>query len=137
MPSGEPVFRPPVLDDLLAVRPQIESALVYCGGTHEFADVVGLVLTGRMQMWMKDASVILTEVVNYPRKRICAVFLAAGNQEDLKAMVPGIERWAVAQGCSEGAIFGRKGWLRSFLQADGWEVDPRVTLTRRLGMGSV
>ena len=128
-----PVFRGPTVQDLLAVRPQIESALVYANGCYTFDDIVGMVLSGRVQFWWRGQSIILTEVVNHPRKRVLVPLLAAGNQEDLKVMAAGVEMWAVAQGCSEVWLTGRKGWLRSFLKDDGWEQDDKITLHRALG----
>ena len=106
------------------------------GGTLVSAAPEGLpvlVLSGRVQLWWRGQSIILTEVVNHPRKRVLVPLLAAGNQEDLKVMAAGVEMWAVAQGCSEVWLTGRKGWLRSFLKDDGWEQDDKITLHRALG----
>jgi hypothetical protein len=126
-------FRRVSLDDVLAVRPQIEAALAYGNGCYTFDDVAMLLLAGRFQMWRRGGSIVLTELQTFPRKRICVAFLAAGKQDELAALVPGIEQWAIGQGCTEGWLTGRKGWARSFLtKQDGWTWDEKITLYRPL-----
>jgi hypothetical protein len=106
--------------DLVHYRALIESALVHTGGTHTFEDVAALVASGDMRCWPAPHSIILTEIITYPRKRIGHVFLAAGNLAEIEAMTPVIIAWSKTQGCVGAQMWGRKGWERTFLTRTGW-----------------
>lgn len=100
---------------------QIEAALHYAGGTHTFSDIRDQVQAGRLQFWAGPQSVVITEIITYPRKKILNFFLAGGNMEELQAMYAGLIEWGRAEGCSGAVIAGRKGWARSFLtRNEGW-----------------
>ena len=105
------------LDD---ARPHIEAALQYSGGTHTFEDIREMVSTGRLQFWPGPHSAIVTEIIEYPRQRTLHYFLAGGQMAELRAMLPEIDAWGRAQGCTSASLAGRPGWSRSFLQHEGW-----------------
>lgn len=105
--------------NVLDYRALIESALAYSGGTHEFADIVDGVVSGRMQLWPADRGVAVTEIVEYPRKRVLHVFLAAGEMDQLIDMIGDAERWGFAHGCKYVTVAGRTGWRR-VLGKHGW-----------------
>lgn len=105
--------------DLEAYRPQIEAALAYSGGTHIFEDVVQGVIDGRMQAWVNDDTIAITEVIAYPRKRTLHCFLAGGKASRIIEMMPSAMQWGRAQGCTSFTIAGRKGWMR-VLAKHGW-----------------
>jgi hypothetical protein len=100
-------------------RDLIESALAYSGGTHDYGDVVDAVIAGRMQIWPAPRGVAITEIIEYPRKKALHVFLAAGEMDQLIAMVASAEAWGFAQGCKYVTMAGRKGWSR-VLAKHGW-----------------
>ena len=102
-------------------RAQIERALVYSGGTHDFEDIVELVESGEAQFWPGEDSAVVTQVVEYPRAKQLHVWVAAGNLAGLEAMVPEIEAWAKEQGCTGATMIGRPGWERTFLARMGWK----------------
>lgn len=107
--------------DISAYRRYIESALVYTPGTHTYDDVVAMVAAGKAQFWPGPASVIITEIVDYPQKRVLNIFLAAGTLSELEAMSSALQDWAVTQGCQAVFLTGRRGWERTFLARTGWE----------------
>jgi hypothetical protein len=108
--------------DLGAHRSQIEAALAYAGGTHTFEDIQAGVEAGSLQYWPGPRSVVITEIIQYPRSRALNFFLAGGELPELEAMYPLIEEWGRAQGCTVAVMSGRKGWERSFLtRKEGWE----------------
>lgn len=129
---GAPDAKRITLDDILAYRRQIEAALAHGNGCYAFSDIVGLILAGRFQMWAKGESLVLTEVADYPQKRVAVAFLAAGRQDELAAMTPALEEWAKASGCTEAWITGRKGWAKSYLTKSGWSLNEKVTLSKSL-----
>jgi hypothetical protein len=113
-------------------RPLIESGLSYTCGTHLFEDVAAMVAAGTLTFWSGPQSVVLTEVLQSPRKKILNVWLVAGRMDELRAMYPGIYDWAKhVQGCDLVTHTGRPGWDRSFLKQEGWKT-PLVVMTKEL-----
>lgn len=116
--------------ELSAYRTLIESALDKGFNTHNYEDVAAMVASGALQFWPGVASVICTEIIEHPRRRVANVFLAAGDLAQIKAMTPIIEDWAREHGCSLAVFAGRKGWEKTFLSARGW--DARVWMAKEL-----
>lgn len=90
----------------------IKSALELSGGTHTYADIVEGVTHKRYQFWPGTRSCIVTEVVQYPRKKVCHCFLAAGDLDEIMSMRTWVENWAGSIGCQLATINGRKGWAK-------------------------
>lgn len=107
--------------DILAYRRYIEDALVYAGGTHTFEDVRAAVDAGTLHFWPGASSVVVTEIVEYPQKKVLHIFLAGGTLSELEQMQPLILDWGREQGCTAATLAGRKGWDRTFLTRQGWE----------------
>lgn len=113
-------------------RRQIEAALEYAGGTHTFEDVAAAVDAGAMQLWTGPNSVVVTEILQFPRYKALNFFLAGGNMAELEAMHGGIIEWAREQGCERALFTGRKGWERTFLTRTGWTNSELVVLEKVL-----
>jgi len=62
----------------------------------------------------------VTEIVTYPRKKVCNIFLGGGDKSEIIALHPQIEAWAKENGCLALTISGRKGWIRQ-LAEKGWK----------------
>ena len=99
--------------DMTGYRALIESALEHGAGWYTFEDLEERVRCGAMQFWPGVTSVILTEVLPFPRKRVLHCFLSAGNQKELGLMGPAILHWGRLVGCTEATLYGRPGWERS------------------------
>lgn len=93
-------------------RALIERALAYSGGTHTFEDVAELIVSGKAQLWPAQRGVAVTEIVEYPRKRVLHVFLAAGDMDQLLDMIDAAADWGRSQGATAMTMSGRMGWLR-------------------------
>ena len=113
-------------------RLQIEAALAYAAGSHTFDDVAAGVAAGTMQLWLGPNSVMVTELVDYPRYRALRFFLAGGRMPELEAMTPGVLDWGREQGCARAEFLGRRGWQRSFLTRSGWRDTQLVALEKQL-----
>lgn len=107
-------------DRIERARGFIEPALEYTQGTHTYADVVRDLDNGQFQLWDTDRAAIVTEILRYPRHRVCHVFLAGGQLSEIERIAPIIEVWAKAQGCAKMSLAGRAGWTRSFLRDRGY-----------------
>ena len=106
---------------LARYKPQIEAALAYADATHGYADVAEMIAAGRAQFWPGPASVLVTEIIEYPQRNVLHVFLAAGNQPELNAMLPLVLDWGRSKGCTAASFLGRKGWARTFVTHQGWQ----------------
>lgn len=96
-------------------------ALAHSGDTHTPDDVLRGVAAGDFQLWTGDASVIVTEIIRYPRRTDLHMFLAAGDMAELRQMQHPIFAWAKGEGCTRATLTGRKGWDRSpLVTQDGW-----------------
>ena len=107
-------------DELERCRPWIEAALEYCGGTHEFEDIVDNIANCRMQLWPAERGCIVTEIVVYPRKKVINIFLAGGELDQILDMDADVKAWAKEQGCTGATMAGRIGWKKP-LKALNWE----------------
>jgi hypothetical protein len=101
-------------------REALERALDYAGRTHEWPDVVAMLLDGRAQFWQRGAGVIVTELQDAPRRRVVNYWLVAGRLPDVLQMQPEIDTWAVQQGATHAIARGRAGWTR-VLPRYGWK----------------
>ena len=93
-------------------RKHIEAALAYSGGTHLFEDVEKAINEGNMQLWTSKNSAAVTEIIQYARKKVCNVFLAGGDLEEIICRIDSLTEWAKSQGCESMTLYGRKGWER-------------------------
>ncbi len=111
-----------------ANRHHIEAALAYSGDTHTFDDVKAAIIAGKMQLWVGKDGCAVTEIIQYPAKRVLHVFLASGTMEQILDMSDSAMAWGAAQGCTAMTLSGRKGWERA-LAPHGF-VPVLVTLQR-------
>jgi hypothetical protein len=108
------------LGHLERLRHHVEAALEYSGGTHHFDDVVEMVRDSRLQVWPATESIVLTEIIVYPRLKNLHYFLAGGDLDELSRMRPMIESWGKSVGCTRVTLAGRRGWSKTFLQDEGY-----------------
>jgi hypothetical protein len=108
------------LEHLERLRHHVEAALEYSGGTHHFDDVVEMVIQNKLQVWPATQSVVLTEIIVYPRLKNLHYFLAGGDLDELSRMRPIIESWGKSIGCTRVSLAGRRGWAKTFLKDEGY-----------------
>ena len=108
-------------EDLQRLRHHVEAALEYSGGTHGIEDIAEGLKKGRFQLWPADNSVIVTEIIVYPRLKNLHFFLAGGDLDELRLMQPLVESWGESMGCTRVSLAGRKGWEKTFLKDRGYK----------------
>jgi hypothetical protein len=91
---------------------RLQSALDRSVGGYSVEDVMAEVATGHMQLWMGENATAVTQIVTMPRKKVCQIFLAAGDYDELAKMEIDAANWARAQGCQSMMQSGRRGWTR-------------------------
>ena len=92
----------------------------------EAADLKQSVLDRDMQLWVIDTpegveTVVLTELLNYPRCRECNVFMISGKmtvRDDWREAVEEVVRWAAGSGCHYISSMARKGSAKAM----GWDL---------------
>lgn len=107
-------------EHLERLRQHVEAALEYSGGTHNFEDIVEMVEKQQLQLWPAKDSVVLTEIIVYPRLKNLHYFLAGGDLDELSRMRPLIESWGKSLGCTRVTLAGRRGWAKTFLKDEGY-----------------
>lgn len=96
--------------------PQLERACQRFG-ERSAHDVLCALVTGNAQLWCAHGIAwAVTEVINYPRKRVANVSLVAGRGVRLWAndLREELTRWAKRYQCHEIRLVGRRGWHRLF-----------------------
>lgn len=99
--------------ELERCREWIESALELSGGTHNFNDIKAGVHSLRYQFWNAERGCAVTEIVDFPRKRVLHVFLAGGDLDQILDMESSAVEFAKKHGCEGMTLAGRKGWTRA------------------------
>ena len=96
-----------------------------CDGCWEIDDVKLAVMEGRMQFWPLNNAAVITEILEYPRKKALNCWLCGGSFEEMAAISPALEKFARDNGCYALYGAGRKGWTKK-LTAFGWQPDYHV-----------
>ena len=101
-----------LLDEWDRCSAWLEAALYYSNGTHTIDDVLETVQRGDAQFWHYPDAAVVTEIMDYPQKRVLRYWLAGGNLKTLLKVEPSIRHWSQLWGCVGIEIIGRKGWHR-------------------------
>lgn len=101
------------------LKRRFERAVRQLGGAYDVEDIINRVNDGTMQSWQSGQSVVVTEVLSFPRKKIVNVVLVAGNIEEIMALQDEVAAWAKEIGCSKMITSGRRG-LSTVLPKYGW-----------------
>jgi len=112
-------------------RKRLERAIRENGDLATPKDIAEAVEKGTMQSFVNNDSMIVTEVVEFPRGKVLNCVLLVGVMEDCMAMLDGIADFAREHGCMSMRAQGRKGWVR-ILPNYGWKQKPVVTFERAL-----
>ncbi len=78
-----------------------------------------LILDGRAKLWVESEALIVTEVLQFPRKRALRFWLATGDIEACLTLHRRVLEWGAEQGCDFAITTGRKGWTKP-LRVEGW-----------------
>lgn len=98
-------------------KPFVERSLAEGMGEWTANDILAAIKINEMQAWAaydgKIVAGMVTQILNYPRKRICDLILASGERmDDWVHWIGFIKGWAKNEGCHYVRVMGRRGWLR-------------------------
>lgn len=106
---------------------QIEKALALMGNTHSFKDVLSLIEDGFMQSFAVGETWAITQILDFPQKRVCEIFILAGELGQIEEVMAEVEAYARAKGCQIMRGYGRAGWAH-YTRPRGWTDDTRIYL---------
>lgn len=96
------------------VEPFVARGLEYADGKFTTDDIREALKTRDMQLWIANTldSIGITQVVIYPRKKVCLVVMVAGSYLDrwVDEMETTFVAWAKERGCHSIEAFCRPGW---------------------------
>jgi hypothetical protein len=93
--------------------PFIAAALEYAHGSHNLVDVFNAVIKGDAQFWPAEDAGLVTEIIEYPRRRTLRFWLAGGSLETLQELEANAIEWSKQWDCVACEIIGRRGWVRA------------------------
>lgn len=82
--------------------------------THTIEDVEAGLVEGRYQFWPGERSACVTQIIDYPRKRVMSFWLVGGDIKELFSVIePEARQWGESVGCL--------GFMAMPLDRPGWE----------------
>lgn len=120
MPLDYSQYEPHWVKEFRRCEQWIEAALEYSHGTHDIKDIFEAVANNTVEFWPGQKCALISQVVQYPKKRMVHIFLAGGDIDEIKEIETHITEWAKSQGCSGLSLTGRPGWTKSFLRDIGY-----------------
>lgn len=113
------------------LQKRLRKALAVGGDTHDPQDIAAAIERGEMQAWVNGDSLVITEVVHFPRLSVVNIVIAVGSLSEVMSLQPAIEDFARQHNCAALRMQGRKGWER-VLPHHGWKADQKVIFERTL-----
>lgn len=101
------------LPEWARLEKHVRAALKYAPDTHSDRTVLDRILTGKAQFFAYEDSCMVTEIIKYPKNKVCRVWLAGGNLKQIHQLGEQVVAWATEQGCTDAEIIGRDGWERA------------------------
>ena len=77
-----------------AAEQYLSAALEFAHNSHDLNDVFRLIIDGDAQFWRAPDAGLVTEIIDYPKRRTLRFWLAGGNLETLKGLERDAIEWA-------------------------------------------
>lgn len=90
------------------------------GGLYSFEDIMDKIRTGHMQSFAHRNTWVVTEVHDYPRRRVLDILFLVGDIADVHVLHHKVVTFAEGCGATLIRAFGRPGWT-IFVRAYNWE----------------
>jgi len=93
-------------------------AIVYDDFSYDGRNLLDGILKKDMQLWIswkdKVESAVLTQIIEYPKFKVCRWFLAGGSKLHLwlDEMTKQVEEWSKQNNCKRIELVGRRGWIK-------------------------
>lgn len=103
----------------------LESGMKKGGSTHSIRDIVEALKDGHMQAFLNDGALAITQVVDFPQKRVLEVLWCAGVLDEVINLRSKLIEFAKEKDCTMGRAFVRPGLVTPLEQA-GWRKAQQV-----------
>lgn len=103
----------------LAMIDKLAAALAVMD-THTISDVIALAEARRAQIWDGGDTLVVTELLDFPLRKVCRWWVVAGSVEGARALQPRIDKWSLEQGATRADMIGRRGW-RAVTDREQWK----------------
>lgn len=90
---------------------KLSRALARGGGFYGLSDLLERIADKRMQSFSCNNSWVVTQINQFPRKRMLDVVAAVGDLEDCRALHDQVVAFAEAEGADLIRAIGRRGWM--------------------------
>jgi hypothetical protein len=97
---------------------KVERALEAFGNLYTFDDIMGLINEGKMQSFTVGDTWIVTQVNEFPRRKVVDIALVVGFIEEATRALPEIYNFARSIGANRVTAVGRDGWWK--FAEPGW-----------------
>jgi len=99
-----------------------EAHLARSGGFFTFEDILSAIEKGDMQSFAEGSSWAVTQVIQFPRKKVVDVVLLVGCAADFEALTNQVKAFGKRQGADFIIGSPRKGFLDDQYRPKGWKV---------------
>ena len=103
-----------------AMLKKMERVLEAAGGIHTLDDIGEALQKGTMFSHVVGETWILTEIIEYPRKKVANITYVIGNLSDALTAEAVVEEWANNAGVDFITATGRSGWWG--FRSPGWRM---------------
>lgn len=101
-------------------RQELEEMLENSGGFYTYSDILDHVQSGKMQSFATENTWVVTQVNEFPRKKVVDIVFICGDYNDLPKLESQLEEFKDRIGADLLTATGRLGWLKKGLP--GWVV---------------
>ena len=105
--------------DISEYRSRVEDILQSFGGLYDFDDILYAIGDGKMQSFTDGSAWIVTQISNYPRKRVLEILIAVGDMYGVLKLQPEVMAFARENQCDMAYTVARLGWAGKM--TPGWE----------------
>lgn len=92
------------------MREKLEKVLQMSGDLYTLDDIVALIKEGKMQGFTNGDSWVITQVNDFPRRKVLEIAFVIGYVGDAIGALPEIYEYARKVGATRVTAFGRDGW---------------------------
>jgi len=101
------------------MKKKMEKALRLGGDLYTLVDLITELREGRMQGHVENDTWAITQIQDFPRKRVVDIFTVVGNMEGSLLLEKKITGWASELGADMITSVGRDGWWN--FRTPGWK----------------
>ena len=102
-------------------RAKLAKALARAGDLYSLDDLLERIADGRMQAHVSRETIAVTEISDYPKRRVLSIIILVGDLEDGENLHAQVLAFARKMDCDAIVTQGRVGWAR-LAKSHGWKI---------------